>query len=235
MDCSLAGQRSIFASSVPAATTPGRSPMRALPGRAIWTCRSQMCLTLVFRNPTMRSSKSRPPRSAVRTCICTKCSGLTSPPATCSATRLWAWCRKSARRSPAWRPGTGWSSRLTFRAGTAGCAAAPCTPSARPPRCERRVRAPPLFGCTSLYGSVPGGQAEFLRVPQAQFGSIKIPADGPDEQYLILVRRAADGIPGRGLRRHTLGRDGGPARPGLHRAVRDPAGQALRHKQGHRR
>ena len=43
-----------------------------------------------------------------------------------------------------------------------------------------------LFGYTSLYGSVPGGQAQFLRVPQAQFGPIKIPADGPDEQYLFL-------------------------------------------------
>ena len=27
-----------------------------------------------------------------------------------------------------------------------------------------------LFGYTSLYGSVPGGQAEYLRVPQAHFG-----------------------------------------------------------------
>ena len=27
-----------------------------------------------------------------------------------------------------------------------------------------------LFGYTKLYGEVPGGQAEFLRVPQAQFG-----------------------------------------------------------------
>jgi threonine dehydrogenase-like Zn-dependent dehydrogenase len=43
-----------------------------------------------------------------------------------------------------------------------------------------------LFGYTSLYGSVSGGQAQFLRVPQAQFGPVKIPADGPDEQYLFL-------------------------------------------------
>jgi len=43
-----------------------------------------------------------------------------------------------------------------------------------------------LFGYTSLYGSVPGGQAQFLRVPQAQFGPIKIPADGPDDRYLFL-------------------------------------------------
>jgi threonine dehydrogenase-like Zn-dependent dehydrogenase len=43
-----------------------------------------------------------------------------------------------------------------------------------------------LFGYTSLYGSVPGGQAELLRVPQAQYGPIPVPADGPDERYLFL-------------------------------------------------
>src|SRR5918992_2443070 len=31
-----------------------------------------------------------------------------------------------------------------------------------------------LFGYTKLYGAVPGGQAQFLRVPQAQFGPIKV-------------------------------------------------------------
>jgi threonine dehydrogenase-like Zn-dependent dehydrogenase len=43
-----------------------------------------------------------------------------------------------------------------------------------------------LLGYTSLYGSVPGGQAEYLRVPQAHFGPIKVPTDGPDTQYLYL-------------------------------------------------
>ncbi len=43
-----------------------------------------------------------------------------------------------------------------------------------------------LFGYTSLYGSVPGGQAQYLRVPQAQFGPIKIPPGTPDEQFLYL-------------------------------------------------
>ena len=38
-----------------------------------------------------------------------------------------------------------------------------------------------LFGYTSLYGSVPGGQAQYLRVPQAQFGPVKIPPGTPDE------------------------------------------------------
>jgi len=43
-----------------------------------------------------------------------------------------------------------------------------------------------LFGYTSLYGSVPGGQAEYLRVPQAQFGPIKVPEGVTDEQVLYL-------------------------------------------------
>lgn len=43
-----------------------------------------------------------------------------------------------------------------------------------------------LFGYTQLYGSVPGGQAEYLRVPQAQFGPIKIEDDRPDEHWLYL-------------------------------------------------
>ena len=43
-----------------------------------------------------------------------------------------------------------------------------------------------LFGYTRLYGQVPGGQAEFLRVPQAQFGPIKVPAGPPDTRFLYL-------------------------------------------------
>ncbi|MFC6006696.1 zinc-dependent alcohol dehydrogenase [Angustibacter luteus] len=43
-----------------------------------------------------------------------------------------------------------------------------------------------LFGYTELYGSVPGGQAEYLRVPQAQFGPIVVPDGVPDERVLYL-------------------------------------------------
>jgi threonine dehydrogenase-like Zn-dependent dehydrogenase len=44
-----------------------------------------------------------------------------------------------------------------------------------------------LFGYTKLYGQVPGGQAELLRVPQAHFGPIKVPENGfPDERFLFL-------------------------------------------------
>ncbi|MCL3817535.1 zinc-dependent alcohol dehydrogenase [Aeromicrobium wangtongii] len=43
-----------------------------------------------------------------------------------------------------------------------------------------------LFGFTDMYGAVPGGQAEYLRVPQAQFGPVKVPEGVSDERYLYV-------------------------------------------------
>lgn len=43
-----------------------------------------------------------------------------------------------------------------------------------------------LFGYSALYGSVPGGQAQFLRVPHASYGAIPAPEDLPDERYVYL-------------------------------------------------
>ena len=43
-----------------------------------------------------------------------------------------------------------------------------------------------LFGYSELYGSVPGGQAEYLRVPQAQFTHIKVPDGPPDSRFVYL-------------------------------------------------
>jgi threonine dehydrogenase-like Zn-dependent dehydrogenase len=43
-----------------------------------------------------------------------------------------------------------------------------------------------LFGYSELYGSVPGGQAQLLRVPQAQFTHIKVPLGPPDERFVYL-------------------------------------------------
>ena len=46
-----------------------------------------------------------------------------------------------------------------------------------------------FFGYTKLYGQVPGGQAEYLRVPQAQFVPIKVPEKGAgmsDERFVYL-------------------------------------------------
>lgn len=43
-----------------------------------------------------------------------------------------------------------------------------------------------LFGYTSLYGGYPGGQAQYVRVPFADFGCRKVPASWPDERALFL-------------------------------------------------
>jgi threonine dehydrogenase-like Zn-dependent dehydrogenase len=43
-----------------------------------------------------------------------------------------------------------------------------------------------LFGYTKLYGQVPGGQAEFLRVPFGNTLPIKVPEGPPDERFLFL-------------------------------------------------
>ncbi len=43
-----------------------------------------------------------------------------------------------------------------------------------------------IFGYSELYGQVPGGQAEYLRVPQAQFTHVKVPDGLPDERFVYL-------------------------------------------------
>jgi threonine dehydrogenase-like Zn-dependent dehydrogenase len=43
-----------------------------------------------------------------------------------------------------------------------------------------------LLGYTKLYGQVPGGQAEYLRVPQAHYGPIKVPEGPPDDRFVYL-------------------------------------------------
>ncbi|MGV9195111.1 alcohol dehydrogenase catalytic domain-containing protein [Microbacterium sp. MC2] len=43
-----------------------------------------------------------------------------------------------------------------------------------------------LFGYTKLYGQVPGGQAEYLRVPLAEYNTIPVGSQLPDERYLFL-------------------------------------------------
>lgn len=43
-----------------------------------------------------------------------------------------------------------------------------------------------MFGYSHLLGGIPGGQAEYLRVPYADVGAFKVPADLTDEQVLFL-------------------------------------------------
>lgn len=43
-----------------------------------------------------------------------------------------------------------------------------------------------LFGYTKLYGQIPGGQAEYLRVPHADYTSVVVPEGPSDERFLFL-------------------------------------------------
>jgi threonine dehydrogenase-like Zn-dependent dehydrogenase len=43
-----------------------------------------------------------------------------------------------------------------------------------------------LFGYTKLYGQVPGGQAEYLRVPFGDTLPVKVPKGPPDERFVYL-------------------------------------------------
>jgi threonine dehydrogenase-like Zn-dependent dehydrogenase len=43
-----------------------------------------------------------------------------------------------------------------------------------------------LFGYSKLYGQVPGGQAELLRVPFANFLPVKVPDGPPDDRFVYL-------------------------------------------------
>ena len=43
-----------------------------------------------------------------------------------------------------------------------------------------------LLGYSKLYGQVPGGQAEYLRVPHADYGAVKVPHGPQDDRFLFL-------------------------------------------------
>jgi hypothetical protein len=43
-----------------------------------------------------------------------------------------------------------------------------------------------LFGYSKLYGQVPGAQAEYLRIPEAQFTHILVPEGPPDDRFIYL-------------------------------------------------
>jgi threonine dehydrogenase-like Zn-dependent dehydrogenase len=53
---------------------------------------------------------------------------------------------------------------------------------------ERKHITPPaaLFGYTKLYGGIDGGQSEFVRVPKANVGPLKVPGSLDDERVLFL-------------------------------------------------
>ncbi|GAA1108366.1 MULTISPECIES: alcohol dehydrogenase catalytic domain-containing protein [Nesterenkonia] len=61
-----------------------------------------------------------------------------------------------------------------------------------------------LYGFSAMYGAVPGGQAEYLRVPHADYSPIKVGNELPDHRYLFLsdvIPTAWQGVAYTGLQR----------------------------------
>lgn len=59
-----------------------------------------------------------------------------------------------------------------------------------------------LFGFSHMLGGFAGGQAEYLRVPFADVGPLKIDSDLPDEQGSVPLGHFSDRLHGRGKLRH---------------------------------
>ncbi|CAG8863475.1 putative zinc-binding alcohol dehydrogenase [Pseudomonas fluorescens] len=53
---------------------------------------------------------------------------------------------------------------------------------------NKKIIPPPaaLFGYSHLYGGIPGGQAEYVRVPKGNVGPFKVPGDLADDKVLFL-------------------------------------------------
>ena len=79
-----------------------------------------------------------------------------------------------------------------------------------------------LFGYSHMYGGYPGGQAEYVRVPFADVGPLKVPDSLTDEQVLFLSDIFPDRLHGGRELPDQAGRHGGGVGLRAGGAVRDP-------------
>ena len=84
------------------------------------------------------------------------------------------------------RPATASSSRSTSPAAPAGCATQGLQSQCETTQNRDQGFGASLFGYTKLYGQVPGGQAEYLRVPFGNTLPIKVPEGPPDDRFVYL-------------------------------------------------
>ena len=92
--------------------------------------------------------------------------------------------RAGGDRARAWA--TGWWCRSTSPAAPASCAAQGLHSQCETTQVREQGKGAALFGYTKLYGQVPGGQAEYLRVPFGNTLPIKVPDGPPDDRFVYL-------------------------------------------------
>ena len=143
-------------------------------------------LTRRSRNPLTRSCGSRPRRSAVLTCTCTSCWGCTWRRATSSVTSRWVSSRKLEPDVKHIKAGDRVVMPFNISCGRCFMCDQDLYSQCETTQVKEYGKGAALLGYSKMYGQVPGGQAEFLRVPQAQFGPIKVPHGPADERFLYL-------------------------------------------------
>jgi hypothetical protein len=129
--------------------------------------------------------------------------------------------------SPACGPATASSSPSTSPADRAGCAAAGCSPSARPPRSVSRAREPRSSATPRSTGQCPAAR----RSTCGAAGSVRAdqdPAWHAGRAVPVPVRHPAHRLPGRRLRQRPRRRDARRARSRAGGAVRGPDRQSAR-------
>ena len=100
------------------------------------------------RSRRTRSSGSRRPRSAGRTCTCTRCSGPYLKPGDILGHEPMGIVEEVGSEVTHITPGDRVVVPFNISCGTAGCARAGCSPSARRPRCAKQGKGAALFGYT---------------------------------------------------------------------------------------
>ena len=106
--------------------------------------------------------------------------------ATSSATSRWAFVEDGGPRSTALRAGDRVVVPFNVSCGTCFMCGQGLHSQCETTQVREQGKGAALFGYTKLYGQVPGGQAEYLRVPFGNTLPIKVPDGPPDDRFVYL-------------------------------------------------
>ena len=154
------------------------------------------------RNRPTRSCGSPRPGSAARTCTSTRRSARSWTTATSSATSRWASSRRSA--SAVTDLAVGDRVVMPFQISCGHCFMCdqrPATPSARRPRSAKRAWARRCSASPSSTAQCPAARRSSCASRRRRTRTIKVPDGPPDERFVLPLRRAADRLAGRRVRR----------------------------------
>ena len=139
-----------------------------------------------IQEPTDASSGSPRPRSAGPTCTSTRCSGMYMDEGDILGHEPMGIVEEVGAEVTRIKPGDRVVMPFNISCGRCFMCDQELYSQCETTQVTEYEKGASLLGFSKLYGQVPGGQAEFLRVPQAQFGPIKVPEGPADERFLYL-------------------------------------------------